>query len=147
MTRTYRLGAGNRLVNRLFAVLTRLGLGRRDRFILTVRGRLSGRSYATPVDAIEVGGTRWLVAGYGVGNWVRNVRASGRATLTRGRRSRAYRVVEALPAEALDVLRAYMRDVPVTAPYFNATPESPDEAVVAELARHPVFRLTELPLR
>jgi hypothetical protein len=90
---------------------------------------------------MEVGGDRWLVAGYGVVNWVHNVRASGEATLSRGGRSQTYRVVEATPAEAVPVLREYMREVRVTAPYFDATPDSFDEAVTAEVARHPVFRL------
>ncbi len=29
-----------------------------------------------------------------------------------------------------------------TRPYCDATPDSPDDAVMAELATHPVFRLT-----
>jgi hypothetical protein len=45
------------------------------------------------------------------------------------------------PADAIPVLREYMRQVRVTAPYFDATPDSSDEAVAAEVARHPVFRL------
>jgi deazaflavin-dependent oxidoreductase (nitroreductase family) len=141
VARTYRVGIGSRLVNRVFTVLTRRGLGAPYRHLLTVQGRKSGRVYSTPVDVMEVGGDRWLVAGYGVVNWVHNVRASGAAALSRGGESRAYRVVEATPDEAVPVLREYMRQVQVTAPYFDATPDSPDEAVAAEVARHPVFRL------
>jgi deazaflavin-dependent oxidoreductase (nitroreductase family) len=121
--------------------LTKLGLGASYRHILTVRGRKTGRVYSTPVDVMEVGGHRWLVAGYGVVNWVHNARASGEATLSRGGRSQVYRVVEAAPPKAIPVLREYMRQVRVTAPYFDATPASSDEAVAAEVARHPVFRL------
>ena len=141
VARTYRLGAGSRLINWVFATLTKLGLGASYRHILTVRGRKTGRVYSTPVDVMEVGGDRWLVAGYGVVNWVHNVRASGEATLSRGGRSQAYRVAEVGPADAIPVLREYMRQVRVTAPYFDATPDSSDEAVAAEVARHPVFRL------
>jgi hypothetical protein len=57
---------------------------------------------------MEVGGDRWVVASYGVVNWVRDVRVSGEATLSRGGKSRAYRVVEATLAEAVPVLREYM---------------------------------------
>jgi deazaflavin-dependent oxidoreductase (nitroreductase family) len=141
VARTYRLGIGSRLINRIFTVLTRLGLGASYRHILTVRGRKSGRVHSTPVDVMEVGEDRWLVAGYGVVNWVHNVRASGAATLSRGGESRAYRVVEATPDDAVPVLREYMRKVRVTASYFDATPDSSDEAVAAEVSRHPVFRL------
>lgn len=141
MARIYRLGPGMRLINRAFTTLTRLGLGASYRHLLTVRGRKTGRVYSTPVDVMEVGGDKWLVAGYGVVNWVHNVRASREATLCRGGRSHAYRVVEATPAEALPVLREYMRQVRVTAPYFAATSDSSDEAIAAEVARHPVFRL------
>jgi hypothetical protein len=88
-----------------------------------------------------VGGDRWLVAGYGVVNWVHNVRASGEAILSRGGRSQVYRVVEAAPADAVPVLREYIRQVRVTAAYFDATPDSSDDAVAAEVERHPVFRL------
>lgn len=141
MARIYHLGVGSRLINRVFTVLTRLGLGASYRHLLTVRGRKSGRVYSTPVDVMAVGGARWLVAGYGVVNWVHNVRASGTATLSRGGESGAYRVVEATPEDAVPVLREYLRRVRVTAPYFDVTPDSSDEAVAAEVARHPVFRL------
>jgi hypothetical protein len=42
---------------------------------------------------MELEGRRWLVAAYGPGNWVRNARAAGEVTLSRGRRSQTYRVV------------------------------------------------------
>jgi hypothetical protein len=50
-------------------------------------------------------------------------------------------VVEATPAEAVPVRREYMRQVRVRAAYFDAAPDSSDEAVAAEVARQPVFRL------
>lgn len=141
VARTYHLGVGSRLINWVFATLTKLGFGASYRHILTVRGRKTGRVSSTPVDVMEIGGDRWLVAGYGVVNWVHNVRASGEATLSRGGQSQAYRVVEVGPADAIPVLREYMRRVRVTAPYFDATADSSDEAVAAEVVRHPVFRL------
>jgi hypothetical protein len=54
-------------------------------------------------------------------------------------------VEEAEPAQAVPVLRAYIRQVRVTRPYFDARPDSPDHVVAAEAARHPVFRLTPVP--
>ena len=35
-----------------------------------------------------------------------------------------------------------MAEIRVTRAYFDATPNSADEAVAAELPRHPVFRLS-----
>jgi hypothetical protein len=90
---------------------------------------------------MEVGGDRWLVAGYGPANWVRNARAAGEVTLRRGRRMERYRIAETSPAQAVPVLRKYIAEVRVTRPYFDAGPDAPAEALEAELPRHPVLRL------
>jgi hypothetical protein len=63
---------------------------------------------------------------------VRNLRAAGRATLTRGRRSEEVGVVEVGPEEAAPVLRRYPSDTPITRAYFDATPDSPLPAFAAE---------------
>jgi deazaflavin-dependent oxidoreductase (nitroreductase family) len=109
--------------------------------ILTVRGRKTGRLYSTPVDVIEVGGHRWLVAGYGPASWVMNTRASGEVTLSRGGHTQTYNIEEAGAEDAVPVLRKYIAEIRVTRPYFDATPNSSDEAIAAELPRHAVFRL------
>jgi deazaflavin-dependent oxidoreductase (nitroreductase family) len=142
MARAYRLGPGTRLVNWVFAGMTRAGVGASYRHILTVRGRRTGRPRSTPVDVIEIGGRRWLVAGYGLSSWALNARASGEVTLRRGRCAQRYTVTEPEAGEAVPVLRRYMAQIRVTRPYFDAAPDSPDDAVKAELPRHPVFRLT-----
>jgi deazaflavin-dependent oxidoreductase (nitroreductase family) len=141
MAKTYRLNVGARLINFVFRLMTRLGLGASYRYILTVRGRKTGRLYSTPVDVIEVADNRWLVAGYGPVSWVRNAPAAGEVTLSRGGRAEKFRVVEAAAQAAIPVLRAYIDEIKVTRPYFDANPDSPDEAIVAELKRHAVFRL------
>ena len=142
MARTYRRHLGTRLINWWFGTLTKLGLGASYRHILTVPGRKTGRVRSTPVDVIEVGGNRWVVAGYGPANWVLNTRAAGEVTLSRGGRSERYKVEEARAHDAIPVLREYIAKIRVTRPYFDATPDSSDEAVAAELSRHAVFRLT-----
>jgi hypothetical protein len=93
------------------------------------------------VDVIEAGGHRWLVAGYGPANWVLNTRAHGEVTLSRGGHSETYKVEEAGAEDAIPVLRKYIAEIRVTHPYFDATANSSDEAVAAELSRHAVFRL------
>lgn len=143
MAKGYRHDAGMKIVNRIFSAMTRFGLGEGFRHILAVRGRKSGELRLTPVDVMRVNGAEWLVAGYGPVNWVHNVRAADDLTLSRGGSTRRYTATEATPEEALPVLRAYIEQVPVTRAYFDATPSSPDDAVLAELPRHAVFRLEQ----
>jgi hypothetical protein len=75
------------------------------------------------------------------GELVRNARAAGEVTLSRGRRTRRYKIGEVESKAAVPVLRKYMEEIRVTRPYFDAGPDSPDEAVAAEVRRHAVFRL------
>jgi hypothetical protein len=44
--------------------------------------------------------------------------------------------------EAVPVIRAYLRAVPVTHPYWDITADSSDAEILAAARRHPVFRLT-----
>ena len=142
MARTYRLTPGTRIVNWVFSRMTRAGIGASYRYVLTVRGRTTGRPRSTPVDVIETADHRWLVAAYGVSGWVLNARAAGEVTLSRGRSSRRYTVTEPAPQDAVPVLRRYITEIRVTRPYFDAAPDSPDDVIEAELPRHPVFQLT-----
>jgi deazaflavin-dependent oxidoreductase (nitroreductase family) len=145
MAKTYRLGRTNRVINLLFRSLTRLGLGASYRHVLTVTGRKTGRRYSTPVDVLELGGDRFLVAGYGPAGWVRNARAAREVTLSRAGRTAHFGVVETELPEAIPVLRKYIAEIRVTRAYFDAEPDSPDDAIAAELQRHPVFRLVPTP--
>lgn len=75
--------------------------------LITVRGRRTGEPRSTAVAIIHVDGRRWVWAPWGEVNWVRNLRAAGRATLTvRGREE---------PVEARELTEqervAYFRDV------------------------------------
>lgn len=144
MAKTYTFNSGTRMINWLFTAMTRLGLGAAYRHVLTVRGRKSGKLYSTPVDVVESGGDRWLVAAYGVAGWVRNVQASGDVTLSRGSRSESFKAQPVGVSEAVPVLREYLLQVPITRPYFDAAPDSPDDSLAAEVPKHPVFRLVPL---
>jgi deazaflavin-dependent oxidoreductase (nitroreductase family) len=116
----------------------------RHTYILTVRGRTSGRLHSTPVTLVE-NGDRWLVAPYGEVGWVRNARAAGGVEIRPGRRSEAMRIEEVPPEQAAPVMREYIRQVAVTRPFFDVKPGAPVETFVAEAAHHPVFRLTPAP--
>jgi hypothetical protein len=89
---------------------------------------------------MEVGGRRYLVAAYGITNWVRNARSAGEVTLTRGRPER-YKVTEVDREEAEPVLRKYLQNVRYVRAYFDAKADSPDQELAAEVEKHPVFRL------
>lgn len=141
MAATYRLGPARRIVNTLMTAFLRLGIGPPRTYLLTVPGRKTGRLLTTPVTLVETSGRRWLVAPYGEVAWVRNTRAAGRITLTRGRRTETLTASALGPADSAPVLRQYVREVPITRPYFDVRPDSPLEAFVAEAPRHPVFLL------
>jgi deazaflavin-dependent oxidoreductase (nitroreductase family) len=139
MAATYHLSGSRRLLNALVKTLLRVGLAPRHTYLLTVRGRRSGQPYSTPVTLVEEGPHRWLVAPYGDVSWVRNARAVGQVTLSRGRHAETVAVVELGPAEAAPVLKQYVTEVPITRPFFDARPDAPLEAFVAEAPRHPIF--------
>lgn len=141
MAATYRLTPTRRAANQLVRLLLRLGLMPGSTYLLSVRGRRSGRTLSTPVTLVEESGERWLVAPYGEVAWVRSARAAGHVTLTRGGQAERAAIQELAPAEAAPVLRLYVARVPITRPYFDATPASPIAAFEAEAPRHPVFRL------
>jgi deazaflavin-dependent oxidoreductase (nitroreductase family) len=138
---TYRLTIVRRLANAIVRPLLRLGLGPARTHLLTVRGRRSGEMRSTPVTLVESEGQRWLVAPYGPVDWVRNARATGRATLFRGRRTETVTLAEVDVREAAPILRHYAREVPITRSFFDAGPDSRVEAFAAEATRHPVFRI------
>lgn len=142
MARTYRRTRWRRAVNALVRAMLRLGLPVPHTYLLTVKGRKTDRLYTTPVTLVERGAQRWLVAPYGEVNWVRNARAAGHVTLSRGRRVETVRIQEVTLEEAAAILKEYLRQVPVVRPYFDVSPDDPIGAFVAEAPRHPVFRIT-----
>jgi deazaflavin-dependent oxidoreductase (nitroreductase family) len=111
-------------------------------YLLTTRGRKTGRPRTHPVVPVDHSGRRWLVAPYGPVSWVRNARATGQVSLTRRRHTQAYLIREVPPDEAGPILQRYVRLAPSARPYLQATKKSPAEAFAAEADRHPVFELT-----
>jgi len=143
MARKYRMGGTRKAANVVVKALLERGIpvNGLTGFLLTTRGRKSGEDRTTPVNVIEVGGERWLVSPYGRVGWVHNLRADPTARLWRGRRRETWDVEEADAATAGKVLRAYVRKIPVTAPFFDAKLTGPPEDFAEEADRHPVFRL------
>jgi deazaflavin-dependent oxidoreductase (nitroreductase family) len=69
-------------VNPIARFLMRVGVPLGFNGLITIRGRKSGLPRTTLVAIIEVAGRRWVWAPWDDVQWVRNLRAAGRATIT-----------------------------------------------------------------
>ena len=100
---------------------------------LAVRGRVSGQWRTVPVNVLELGGERYLVAPRGDTEWVRNLRVTGQGELRRGVRAEAFRATELADEEKPRIIEAYLaRWGYQVKRYFEALPQPAD---------HPVFRI------
>ena len=142
MANTYRLGPMRRGINIVMSTMIRVGVGASSSYLLTTTGRKTGSPRTTPVTLVETDGDRWLVAPYGTVGWVHNVRSTPKVSLRRGRRTLACSAVEVDAETAGPVLRRYVHEVRVTAPFFDAQASDPVELFVEEAPRHPVFHLS-----
>ena len=85
--------------------------------LITIRGRKSGLPRTTPLAIIEVAGRRWIWAPWGEVQWVRNLRAAGRATITVRGRTEEVTATELDPRERVaffrDILGPLARSIPL----------------------------------
>ena len=106
-----------RLFNPTASFLLAAGVPLGPNGLITIRGRKSGLPRTTPVAIIEVSGRRWVWAPWGEVDWVRNLRAAGRATLTLRRRSEDVRATELDATQRVaffrDVLGPLARGIPL----------------------------------
>ena len=136
--------AFERIANRTFGALVRLGLGLGHNYLLEVRGRKSGKVFSTPVNLLEYNGRRYLVASRGETQWARNVGAAGRVTLRKGARVREYKAIEVPVSARAPILKEFLDRFAASVQRFHAVPKgSPAEAHAADAPRHPVFELIE----
>ncbi|MCI0394426.1 MAG: nitroreductase family deazaflavin-dependent oxidoreductase [Chloroflexi bacterium] len=91
--------------NPIARLLLTAGVPMGPNVLVTIRGRKSGMSRTTPLSLVENSGRRGLISPFGEVNWVRNLRAAGRATITVGRRKEEVTAVELGPAEAVEFIR------------------------------------------
>ena len=130
------------LFNRVFGFLVGLGLGFSHNYLLEVRGRKSGKLYSTPIDLLELGGKRFLVAPRGQTQWVRNAEAVGEITLKKGSTRQKFRLRSIPDADKPEILKAYLdsfkREVQR---YFPIPAGSPSESFAALAGSYPAFEL------
>jgi deazaflavin-dependent oxidoreductase (nitroreductase family) len=132
----------DRLSNRAFGALVRLGFGFAHTYLLEVRGRKSGKLYATPVDLLTHGGRQYLVAPRGHTQWVRNAGVAGVVRLRKGRQVQAFRLRALSEAEPPPILQAYLEQFRREVQRFFPVPAgSPVEAFAPLAPRYPVFEL------
>jgi deazaflavin-dependent oxidoreductase (nitroreductase family) len=129
--------------NPIVARLTGWGVSMWGSRMLEVPGRTSGEVRTTPVNVLELGDRRYLVAPRGTTQWVRNVRASGSGGLRVGRRREHVALVEVDDADKPEILRAYLRRWKWEVGQFfdGVGPDSSDADLVAVAPNHPVFEI------
>ena len=71
----------------------------------------------TPIAIIDVSGRRWVWSPWGEVNWVRNLRAAGRATITVRGREEEVRATELDPAERVEFFRDILDPVARRIPF------------------------------
>src|SRR6476646_7798885 len=134
--------AGERFFNRMFGLLVGLGLGFSYNYLLQVRGRKSGKIYSTPIDLLELGGKRFLVAPRGQTQWVRNAEAAGEVTLKKGSKLERFRLRALSDQEKPEILKTYLdRFKREVQRYFSVPAGSPVEAFSPLVGDYPAFEL------
>jgi deazaflavin-dependent oxidoreductase (nitroreductase family) len=130
------------LFNRAFGFLVGLGIGPKYIYLLQVRGRKTGRVYASPVNLMEIDGKKILVAPRGRTQWVRNAEAAGEITLKRGSTRERYGLRAIPDGEKLRFLKTYLdRYSGAVQRYFPIAAGSPAEVFREIAANYPVFEL------
>ncbi len=129
----------NRAVNGLMA----LGISVMGSRVLEVKGRKSGQWRSTPVNLLEVDGTRYLVAPRGNTQWVRNMRVAGGGRLRLGRKTEDFKASEITGDATIPLLRAYLKKWKweVGAFFAGVGPDATDAELLAIAPEHPVFRI------
>jgi deazaflavin-dependent oxidoreductase (nitroreductase family) len=133
----------DRILNRLFGLLLKLGIGLAHNYLLEVRGRKTGKVYSTPVNVLEYKGKKYLVAPRGYTQWVRNVETSGEATLVQRAERTKVRLRTVADEEKPEILKAYLDRFKLTVQrYFPIAAGSPAEAFKSLAMRYPVYEIT-----
>jgi deazaflavin-dependent oxidoreductase (nitroreductase family) len=130
--------------NTLTVTLLRAGVklfgpGRYPMYLLTVRGRKRGLPRTVPIVIWEHDGKRYVGSVYGIVDWVRNLRASKEAILTRGRRSETVNVTELPRDEAALVLREDIKGGNPFARSYGVAADASLEEFERAVLTHPIF--------
>lgn len=123
-------------------LIGRLGKSPAGAQLLEVRGRTSGKLQTVPVNPIEFGGHRFLVAPRGETQWVRNFRQAKEGVLRVGDRKEAILGREIEDADKPTILRAYLDKYYGQVGSQFGVPKDASSEQLAEIAgNHPVFAI------
>ena len=132
------------IFNRLFGVLVGLGLAPGYNYLVEVRGRTTGRTYSAPINVVDLGVRRFLVAPRGRTQWVRNAEAAGHVVLKRGRSRRRFRIVPVSGDDKPTILKVYLDRYRLAVQrYFPVRAGSESRAFRDIAERYPVFELLD----
>jgi deazaflavin-dependent oxidoreductase (nitroreductase family) len=138
---TFVFKAGNAVQKTLLA----LGISLNGSALITVPGRKTGVPHSTPITMVEFDGQRYVQSPFGNVNWVRNLRAAGKATLSWGRRHETVTVTELNPEQAAPVIKSMLARAPkIIRDYFDVTHESSLEDIIQDAPNHVVFAVHPL---
>lgn len=131
-----------RFFNQSYGFLVRLGFGFAHNYLLITRGRKTGREYSTPVNVLDLGGRRYLVASRGETGWVRNARVAGAVILKKGAKQWSYKVRELAVDERPPVIKAFLeRFASSVQRFYTIRAGAPVEEFRAVAEENPVFEL------
>jgi deazaflavin-dependent oxidoreductase (nitroreductase family) len=135
------------LFNRLLGVALSIGFAPKGFYLVEVKGRSSGKLYATPVSIIERDGIRYLVAPRGNTQWVRNARSAGAVALRVGSARQEFVVTEIRsPSAKASLLKQYLATYTRAVQQFFTVQNGAPEAEFAAVAdQYPVFELKPVP--
>ncbi len=139
--RPTRLG---KLVNRVWAWLSGLGLTPQILLTLQVKGRTSGHLHTNVLVPATFGGQRYLVSMLGEGSeWVQNVRAAGGEAFIKRGRSRPVMLTEIPPERRAPILKAYTEVATSGRHHFPVAHTAPLSEFEGIAADYPVFRIDQ----
>jgi len=125
----------DRVFGQVFAALIRLGVGFKHNYVLEVRGRKSGRVFATPVNLLVHNGKTYLCASRGETQWVRNARAAGRVTLVKGSKREEFTVRELPVADRPEALKEFLDRFATSVQRYYPVKKGSPVSAFAECAR------------
>jgi deazaflavin-dependent oxidoreductase (nitroreductase family) len=133
---TFVFKAGNVFMRSLLA----LGISFNGTTLITVPGRKTGRPHSTPITMVEFEGQRYIQSPFGNVNWVQNLRAAGKATLSWGRRHETVHATELSPEQAAPIIKSMLGRAPkMIRDYFDVTPQSSLEEFIQDARKRAVF--------
>jgi hypothetical protein len=142
MPKAYHHTGFKRFGNGFLTRVVRRGRGPKPMHLVTVRGRKSGKEYSTPFWLLELPDGRYWVSVFGETNTIKNARAAGHVSVSRGATRDEVRLVEVPVESRLPFLHEYVASnkSSMVRTYF-ATPASSDDELRALAPEHTVFKL------